>query len=167
MLFWTASLRLAQIPERGGGSRSGRHEIKKLLAAIAVLAVAGCSEPPAGPGMEIFESYPPASYMVFFDWDHTTLSPQSIATIKVAADWFKTKSRVHITAVGHTDRSGPENYNVALSLRRATVVRDELVRDGVPADVISIVGKGDTQPLLPTPDGERELQNRRVEILWQ
>jgi OOP family OmpA-OmpF porin len=138
--------------------------IRTYLITIAVLALAACSESPPAPWIheEIFESY-----MVFFDWDRTTLSPQSITTIKAAADWFRAKGKVHITAVGHTDRSGPESYNVALSLRRATVVRDELVRDGVPADVISIVGKGETQPLLPTPDGEREPQNRRVEILWQ
>ena len=67
----------------------------------------------------------------------------------------------------HADRSGPENYNMALSLRRANAVKDALVREGVPATAISVVGKGETQPLVPTADGVREPQNRRVEIVIQ
>ena len=72
-----------------------------------------------------------------------------------------------ITATGHADRSGPEDYNMALSLRRANAVKDALVRDGVPATAISVIGKGETQPLVQTADGVREPQNRRVEIVLQ
>jgi outer membrane protein OmpA-like peptidoglycan-associated protein len=107
------------------------------------------------------------SFMVFFDWDRSNLSPQALATIQQAADQFKTTGKARITATGHADRSGPENYNMALSLRRANVVKDALVRDGVPATAISVIGKGETQPLVPTADGVREPQNRRVEIVLQ
>jgi len=72
-----------------------------------------------------------------------------------------------VTATGHTDKSGPDDYNMALSLRRANAVKDALVRDGVPAGVISVVGRGESQPLVPTADGVREPQNRRVEIVLQ
>ena len=71
------------------------------------------------------------------------------------------------TATGHTDTSGPESYNMALSLRRANAVKDALVRDGVPAQAIVVIGKGESQPLTPTGDGVREPQNRRVEIVAQ
>jgi outer membrane protein OmpA-like peptidoglycan-associated protein len=113
---------------------------------------------------------PPAkapSFMVFFDWDRSNLSQQALATIRQAADAYKTKGNARITATGHTDRSGPESYNMALSLRRANAVKDALVRDGVPATAISVIGKGETQPLVPTADGVREPQNRRVEIVIQ
>jgi outer membrane protein OmpA-like peptidoglycan-associated protein len=122
--------------------------------------------PAAAPMVE--QKVPPVrSYMVFFDWDRSNLSQQALNTIKQASAEYKTKGSARITATGHADRSGPENYNMALSLRRANAVKDALVRDGVPATAISVVGKGETQPLVPTADGVREPQNRRVEIVLQ
>ena len=113
---------------------------------------------------------PPAqtnSFMVFFDWDRSNLSQQALATIGQAANAYKTKGSARVVATGHADRSGPENYNMALSLRRANAVKDALVQNGVPATAISVVGKGESQPLVPTADGVREPQNRRVEIVIQ
>ena len=114
---------------------------------------------------------PPApaapSFIVFFDWDSSNLSAQALNTIKQAAGSYKTKGSARVTATGHTDKSGPESYNMALSLRRANTVKDALVREGVPATAISVIGKGETQPLVQTADGVREPQNRRVEIVIQ
>jgi OOP family OmpA-OmpF porin len=114
---------------------------------------------------------PPAaaapSYMVFFDWDRSNLSAQALNTIKQAAGAYKTKGSARITATGHTDKSGPEAYNMALSLRRANTVKDALVREGVPATAIAVIGRGESQPLVQTADGVREPQNRRVEIVIQ
>jgi OOP family OmpA-OmpF porin len=107
------------------------------------------------------------SFIVFFDWDRSNLSAQALATIKQAADSYKTKGSARITATGHTDKSGPDDYNMALSLRRAATVKDALVRDGVPAGAIATVGRGESQPLVQTADGVREPQNRRVEIVIQ
>jgi OmpA-OmpF porin, OOP family len=107
------------------------------------------------------------SFMVFFDWDRSNLSQQALATIAQAAQAFKTKGSARITATGHTDTSGPENYNMALSLRRANAVKDALVSNGVPANAIAVVGRGEQGLLVPTPDGVREPQNRRVEIVLQ
>ena len=107
------------------------------------------------------------SFMVFFDWDRSNLSAQALSTIKQAADVYKTKGSARITATGHTDKSGPESYNMALSLRRANTVKDALVREGVPATAIAVVGRGESQPLVQTADGVREPQNRRVEIVIQ
>jgi len=107
------------------------------------------------------------SFMVFFDWDRSNLSQQALATISQAAAAFKQKGNARITATGHTDTSGPENYNMALSLRRANAVKDALVRNGVPATAIAVIGRGEQGLLVPTPDGVREPQNRRVEIVLQ
>jgi OmpA-OmpF porin, OOP family len=106
-------------------------------------------------------------FMVFFDWDRSNLSDQALATIQQAADSYKSRGSARITATGHTDTSGPESYNMALSLRRANTVKDALVRDGVPATAIAVIGRGESQPLVQTADGVREPQNRRVEIVVQ
>jgi len=105
------------------------------------------------------------SFMVFFDWDKSTLTPKAVDTIGLAAAAYKSKGGARIVATGHTDTSGPDLYNMALSLRRSNAVKDELVRDGVRAEDISVVGLGETSPLVPTGDGIREAQNRRVEIV--
>jgi hypothetical protein len=103
--------------------------------------------------------------MVFFDWDSTKLNPQSMQVIGQAAAAFKSRNGTGITATGHTDTSGGDAYNMALSLRRANTVKDALVQNGVPAGAINAVGVGKAGLLVPTPDGVREPQNRRVEIV--
>ena len=123
--------------------------------------------PAAAPPPPTAAAVAPPSFMVFFDWDRSNLSAQALNTIKQAANQFKAKGNARITATGHADRSGPENYNMALSLRRANAVKDALVREGVPATAIAVIGRGESQPLVPTADGVREPQNRRVEIVIQ
>jgi len=104
------------------------------------------------------------SYMVFFDWDRSDLSAQAMQTIHQVSQAYRTKGSARVTATGHTDTSGPADYNMALSLRRANAVKSALVQDGVPAANISVIGRGEADPLVPTADGVREPQNRRVVI---
>ena len=110
---------------------------------------------------------PPPSFMVFFDWDRSNLSEQALSTIKQAAAAFKSRGNARITVVGHTDTSGPQAYNMALSLRRANAVKDALLREGLPPLAITVIGRGEQGLLVKTADGVREPQNRRVEIVIQ
>jgi opacity protein-like surface antigen len=107
------------------------------------------------------------SYIVFFDFDRATLTAQAVTTIKQAAAAAKSGNKTRIGVTGHADRSGSDAYNMALSLRRANAVKDQLVREGIPATNIAVVGRGESPPLVPTADGVREPQNRRVEIVLQ
>jgi OmpA-OmpF porin, OOP family len=107
------------------------------------------------------------SFMVFFDWDRSDLSAQAMSTLRQVAAAYKQRGSARVTATGHTDKSGPDDYNMALSLRRANAVKNALVSEGVPATAISVVGRGESQPLVQTADGVREPQNRRVEIVLQ
>lgn len=105
--------------------------------------------------------------MVFFDWDRSDLSAQAMQTLQQVASAYHQRGSARVVATGHADRSGPENYNMALSLRRANAVKNALVGDGVPATAIAVVGRGESQPLVQTADGVREPQNRRVEVVVQ
>lgn len=54
---------------------------------------------------------------------------------------------------------------MGLSQRRANVVRDELVSDGVNGTVISTAAFGETDLAVQTPDGTREPMNRRAQVV--
>ena len=105
-----------------------------------------------------------AKYLVFFDWNKATLTPEARQIVAKAADEFKRTGGARLVATGYTDLSGTPAYNYKLSVRRAEAVKAELVRLGVPAGTITTIGRGEEDPLVPTKDGVREAQNRRVSI---
>ena len=74
---------------------------------------------------------------------------------------------MNISATGYADLSGSEEYNQKLSLQRADAVRDYLIKGGVPAERITVAGRGEADPAVPTANGVREQANRRVEIILQ
>ncbi|MEE9256695.1 MAG: OmpA family protein [bacterium] len=67
--------------------------------------------------------------------------------------------------VGHTDAKGSEEYNLALSERRArSVVRFLRERHGLPETHLRAVGLGESRPMAPNDTEEGRRQNRRVEV---
>ena len=141
--------------------------LKKLLAVVVTAFLLGaCASPPPPPAPP--PPPPPVkNFLVFFDFDKSTLTPRALDIVKEAANVAKSGQNARVTCTGHTDTAGPANYNMALSLRRANTVKNALVKEGVPATSITVVGRGETALLVPTKDGVREPQNRRVEIVVQ
>ncbi len=105
------------------------------------------------------------TYLVFFDWDRADLTDRARQVIGEAAHASTGVPTTRIEVSGYADRTGTAPYNQGLSLRRAETVQAELMRDGVPRQAISVRGYGEGEPLVPTAQGVREPQNRRVEIL--
>jgi len=140
--------------------------LKKLFVLLAAtFMIAACDEPAPATAPPPPPPPAPTSFMVFFDWDSAKLNPQATSVVGQAAAAYKTKGSSRITATGHTDTSGSEAYNMALSLRRANAVKDALVQQGVPATAIAVVGRGEQGLLVQTGPNVREPQNRRVEIV--
>ena len=138
--------------------------LKKLLGLVAAAYLLGACASEDAPPPPPPPPPAPQNFMVFFDWDSTKLSDASLNVLEQARDAFKNKQDARITATGHTDTSGSEAYNMALSLRRANAVKDAMVKLGVPAAAITTVGVGEKNLLVKTGDNVREPQNRRVEI---
>ena len=136
-------------------------------AAPAAEPVAAAAPAPASPPPPSEPAALPRAFIVFFDWDRSDVTAEADAILNDATAYAKTTGAVRIAATGHADRSGTDTYNQALSMRRAEAVKVRLLALGVAESEISIDAKGEREPLVPTEDGVREPQNRRVEISLQ
>jgi len=125
--------------------------------------------PPAPPPPAPPAPPPPPThqvYLVFFDWDKYNITPEGMQIVQLAANQYKAGGRVQIQITGYTDTSGSPGYNQRLSERRANAVATALERLGVPRSDMAVSGRGENDLRVPTPDGVREPQNRRVEIVF-
>ena len=107
----------------------------------------------------------PDRFLVFFDWDKYNINAKAKDTIVTAAGTAKKANAGKVQVIGHTDTSGPADYNLKLSQRRADAVKKTLVGQTLPASAITTEARGEKDLLVPTKDGVREAQNRRAEII--
>jgi len=77
---------------------------------------------------------------------------------------FASEMKIDLTVVGHTDHVGTEEYNLALSLRRAKAVVDYLEANGLGHVSFTQHGKGESRPVADNETAEGRALNRRVEI---
>lgn len=106
----------------------------------------------------------PQRALVFFDWNDASLAPEATDLLDAIADRINASSDAVVSITGHADRSGPAAYNLRLSERRAMNVRDALEIRGVPETRMTVDWRGEEAPRVPTDDGVREPENRRVEL---
>jgi OOP family OmpA-OmpF porin len=106
------------------------------------------------------------SYLIFFDFDKSDLTEDAIDVLnRLYSDAVKQKASMFYVT-GHADRSGSDEYNMALSQRRADTVKRALINMGANSRNIATKAEGERMPLVPTADGVREPQNRRTEIVF-
>ncbi len=105
------------------------------------------------------------AFLVLFDWDRADLTDRARRVVAEAAREARRAQAARLEVAGHADRSGTPAHNERLSRRRAEAVAAELVRNGVDRGDIVVTAFGESRPLVPTADGVREPQNRRVEIV--
>ncbi len=109
----------------------------------------------------------PTNFLVFFNFNKSDLTDEAMKVVHTAADSAAQEKVTKLTVTGHTDTVGSDAYNMRLSMRRATTVQQQLIKDGVPGGEIAIFAKGKRDLLVPTADGVKEPQNRRVQIVFE
>jgi len=105
-------------------------------------------------------------YIVFFDFDNSDISPEASTILNNAVTAYANCGMARVMLAGHTDTSGSAQYNMGLAQRRNDAVRSYMTGRGVPSGQIAGEAFGETQPRVPTADGVREAQNRRVEVTY-
>ncbi len=164
--------------------------IHLLLAATALVAVAGCSKkrpavlPPAPaddrapvqgdsrPPVRIGDMVVPgsnedfrrsvSSNTIHFGLDQYDIDAESRAILDAQADWLAKFPTRRITLEGHCDERGTREYNLALGDRRANAAKNYLVARGVDASRISTISYGKERPVALGSDDESYAQNRRA-----
>ena len=119
--------------------------------------------PPPAPVAAVCNHGP---FITFFDWDKADITPEAASILDSAVQAYGNCASVGIALAGYTDSSGTPKYNIGLATRRDAAVEAYLTSHGIAAGTISSHAFGEANQRVPTADGVRELQNRRVEITY-
>lgn len=101
---------------------------------------------------------------ILFDVDKAELKPISKENITKLANVLKKYEDTNILIEGHTDATGSDEYNLELSRKRAQTVANYLASLGISPTRFTIMGYGESQPLMTNDTPEGRAANRRVEI---
>lgn len=103
-------------------------------------------------------------FTFYFKVGGAKLQPESEPEFRAMLAEVRRRPGVDCTVAGHADRTASDKRNEHIALQRAFMVRDELVRAGVPLERIEMDSYGESRPAVPTPDNVSEKRNRRVEV---
>ena len=106
---------------------------------------------------------PPGSYLVFFDFAKSNLTPEAVDIVNAAASGA-TAPGTSITVIGNTDTVGSADFNMVLGQKRADAVAAQLIGAGFQGTIVA-ESRGFEDLLVPTGPGVAEPQNRRAEIV--
>lgn len=140
-----------------------RDEFNNRMARVEDLANYGLRQAALAPP-EAAPVEPKGPYIVYFQWDSTVVTQGGRDNLDRAIAEALANPGTQIKLVGHADRSGALGYNQALSERRSRLVVQEMEAAGVDVSSVAYDSVGETMPMVPTPDGQREPRNRVVEV---
>jgi peptidoglycan-associated lipoprotein len=103
---------------------------------------------------------------VHFKYDSAVVEATEEANVAAVAAALKSDANARLLIEGHCDERGTEEYNRALGERRALALREELVKDGIDAELIRTISYGKDKPLDPGHDESAWAKNRRGAFIW-
>ncbi len=101
---------------------------------------------------------------IYFDLDKSDLSTEARALLDAKLSLLRANPNVRIRIAGHADDRGSDEYNVALSQKRAASAKRYLVDQGIAADRIDVVGFGEERAVAMGTGEENWSRNRRDEF---
>lgn len=114
--------------------------------------------------VELDEEQRRQTLAVYFDTNMSDIKNEYQDEIEEFADFLEEYNNTRATIEGHTDSDGAEDYNQALSERRANAIRTELImRYGISASRLTAVGYGESRPTATNSTAAGKAQNRRIE----
>ncbi len=102
---------------------------------------------------------------LLFETNKSTLRSEHFATLNSIVYYLVLHPERSVKISGHTDNTGSEVHNLTLSKRRADVVAEYLVNNGVDINRVETFGLGSAKPLVVNTTDEGRKKNRRVELL--
>ena len=112
-------------------------------------------------------SHPLSKRIVFFDYNSSRLSPESLDLIRGHGEYLSRFGDVRVRVEGHTDERGSREYNIALGDNRARSVARILQLQGVDDGQFSTLSYGEEVPLIENQNEAAWRQNRRVEVVYE
>ena len=101
---------------------------------------------------------------ILFGFDSAELRPEARENLTTLAQSLNEYPQTDVIVIGHTDSKGSDAYNQGLSERRAGSAADYLKAQGISAGRITMLGKGESEPVADNETEAGRAQNRRVEI---
>jgi OOP family OmpA-OmpF porin len=108
-----------------------------------------------------------SSMVLYFPFDDAVLESKLLPEVEGLIASLKAHPETTLVINGHADRAGTDQYNLALSAHRAEYMRKLLIKNGIDPKRVEYYAFGESDPAIPTPDGERLRANRRVEIFLE
>lgn len=103
--------------------------------------------------------------VVNFDFDKSSLTESEKNKITQAVEVLKENTSFNVAVIGATDQMGTDEYNNALSLRRANIVGEYLESQGINSSRITLIGTGEKELFIKTNNESKNRANRRTQLI--
>ncbi|ACO04567.1 MAG TPA: OmpA family protein [Persephonella sp.] len=115
---------------------------------------------------EQFEGYYPLKLhaRIHFEFDKYQIKKEYLPYLNVISKYLKSKPNLKVKIVGYTDSIGSKSYNDRLAYKRALAVKEYLIKQGIPAERIEIVGRGKENYLVDNKTWLNRFTNRRADF---
>ncbi len=104
--------------------------------------------------------------IIYFDFDSSGIPQEYLSVVSANAAYLVKYPTARVRLEGHTDERGTREYNIGLGERRAQVVKNALLAQGVAAAQLTTVSYGEERPAVEGHDEAAYAQNRRVEFAY-